>query len=66
MKDLGFTLDKEKKPNYLDPHKSFQTLSKLQENINDDRLKYSELVKHGLWGRPQRAAHLPLELSKYK
>ena len=44
MKDLGFTLDKEKKPNYLDPHKSFQTLSKLQENIIHPK-EFTEIKK---------------------
>ena len=38
---------------------------KLQNSIHDDRLKYGELAKNGLWGRPQRAAHLSSELSKY-
>jgi uncharacterized coiled-coil DUF342 family protein len=44
MKDLGFAPDKEKKPNYLDPHKSFQTLSKLQENIIHPK-EFTEIKK---------------------
>ena len=44
MKDLGFIPDKEKKRNYLDPHKSFQTLSKLQENIIHPK-EFTEIKK---------------------
>ena len=35
MQDLGFTSEKEKKPKPLDLDKSFQTISKLQENSNN-------------------------------
>ena len=35
MQDLGFTSEKEKKPKTLDLDKSFQTISKLQENSNN-------------------------------
>ena len=37
MQDLGFTPEKEKKPKPLDFDKSFQTLSKLQENSNNSK-----------------------------
>jgi len=33
--------------------------------LNDPRLKLDELIKHGLWGSPQNAAHIPEELSRY-
>ncbi len=38
---------------------------RLVEKIDDDRLKYDELAKHGLWGRPMNAGHIPDELSNY-
>ena len=37
MQDLGFTSEKEKKPKPLDLDKSFQTISKLQENSNNPK-----------------------------
>ena len=37
MQDLGFTSEKEKKPKLLDLDKSFQTISKLQENSNNPK-----------------------------
>ena len=37
MQDLGFTSEKEKKPKPLDFDKSFQTISKLQENSNNSK-----------------------------
>ena len=37
MQDLGFTKEKRKKSNSLDPYKSFQTISKLQKNISNPK-----------------------------
>ena len=37
MQDLGFTTEKRKKSNSLDPYKSFRTISKLQKNISNPK-----------------------------
>ena len=51
MQDLGFTSEKEKKLKPLDLNKSFQTISKLQENTNKNEFSQQKKTNKSLLNR---------------